>query len=339
MITLRLFKAEDPFQQIAERKLDEGELTIGRDPAVGWTIGDEDGHLSRRHCALSFDGRRIWLRDLSTNGCFLGASRRRVPRDQMFEVKQSETIHLGGFMIVLDPDQVRDADQWAHSSPANDPVVPSSGPVKARDQSVTEEQRPVTDAALLEAFCSGARLDASSFAGEDASDIMRRLGGVYRQIVEDLSRLMNERALLKSALNMNLTTISAKDNNPLKWAPPHRLAVDLLREEGGGFLTGAAAFHASFADLGRHTACMMAGSRAAVETVLTELNPRKLESEAKRQPLHFVSRYELAWRQFENLHEHLVRDSQEGGSGKIGGAFRDGYEKKLRDFKDHGEAA
>jgi predicted component of type VI protein secretion system len=134
--------------------------------------------------------------------------------------------------------------------------------------------------------------------------------------------------MMKDQLQMDRTTISARDNNPLKWAPPHRIAVELLQEGDTSFLKGSEAFRASFGDLRRHGLGLAEGSRAAINYVLTELNPNRLEEQSKPQGLGFVSRNELAWKRYRQLHADLSLDAADDG-GRISGALRAGYEACL----------
>src|SRR5262249_50428222 len=139
----------------------------------------------------------------------------------------------------------------------------------------------LTDAAMLEAFCAGAGLDASSFVGEDPAQVLHRAGAIYKQMVLGLGDLLNERHSVKTDLNMDRTTVGAAGNNPFKWAPTRRVAIDLLRERKDGFLSGPAALKASFEDLRKHAVCLMAGSRASLDFVFDALAPVSVEGELK----------------------------------------------------------
>jgi predicted component of type VI protein secretion system len=325
MITLRLFKSSEPFHEIESRTLAHGDLIIGRDPGADWAIFDPRRDLSRRHCILNVDGKRVFLRDISTNGVTIGVERRLAPREERCELTPGETIYLGEFMILLDAEPADEADKPA--SPKATPAAPQAAPAQSG---------PLTDAALLEAFCRGAGLEPSSFAGEDPAAVMGRLGAVYRQVIDDLGAMMRDRALMKNQLRMDRTTISSRDNNPLKWAPTHRVAVDLLKEGEGGFLKGAAAFKSSFGDLRRHSVCLMAGSDAALHHVLAELGPEALEANARRQSSPFASKYEAMWKVFRERHANL---SDDAGDAAIERAFREGYERRLSSLEDEEQAA
>jgi predicted component of type VI protein secretion system len=326
MITLRLFKSSDPFQEIESRVAGQGDLVIGRDSSADWHIPDQQRDLSRRHCILTIDGKRIFLRDVSTGGVTIGVERQRAPYGERCELAPGDTVFLGEFMILLDVEGASELE--------GDPVIdaaaipaPAPGAVSAA---------PLTDAALLEAFCIGAGLEASSFAGEDPAAVMTRLGAVYRQVIDDLGGMIRDRALVKNQLQMDRTTIASRDNNPLKWAPSYRVSVDLLKEGGGGFLKGAAAFKASFNDLRRHGACIMAGSDAALHYVLSEFDPDSLEACARRQASPFASKYEAMWKVLKERHATLSGGESDG---RIDQAFRQGYERRLSSLEDEEQAA
>lgn len=324
MITLRLFKAADPFLQIASHPLIQGEVVIGRDPAADWAIV-ESRDLSRRHCILSLDNDRIFLRDTSLNGTTTGIERRPAPREERVELMRGETIYLGEFMILLD----------AEVEPET-PVAPIATPHAMEVHPSAPRPAALTDAALLEAFCLGAGLEPFAFAGEDPAAVMARLGAAYRQVIEDLSVMMKDRTRIKTELHMDRTTISSRDNNPLKWASPERVAIDLLKEDLGGFLKGAPAFKASFEDLRRHNVCLMSGSDAALQFVLAEFEPEGLETGARRYGSPFASKYEGMWKLFRERHASLAEGAADDA---IDRAFRQGYERRLASLEDEEQAA
>jgi type VI secretion system FHA domain protein len=191
-------------------------------------------------------------------------------------------------------------------------------------------QTPIPDAALLEAFCEGAGLDASLFAGERPADVLRRAGAAYQQAVLGLSDLMSERVSLKSEYKMDRTTVGAEKNNPFKWAEPHRVAVDLLRSGNGPFLAEGAAITASFQDLKKHLLCLMAGSRAAIAVVFEEISPKEVEKTLKGNSLLFQTKADACWREFQNKHAAMVADASESAESAVNRAFKKGYERHVR---------
>jgi predicted component of type VI protein secretion system len=348
MVTLRLFHSADPFRPIAERTLGGDEIQVGRDPAADWPVEDAACELSRRHCALRLTASGVIVRDMSANGVFIGRDRKRLQRDVDTALPRDATIHLGQFIIALD---------WADAvgAPANDHAsvegagidAPFHSPMlrepalSARDfevRSVWTEVSQVAapsrlpDAVLLEAFCDGAGIDPSLFAGEDPGEVLRRAGVAYQQTVLGLCDLMSERTSLKTEYKMDRTTVSAENNNPFKWTEPQRVAVDLLRSGNGAFLGDGAAITQSFQDLKKHLLCLMAGSRAAVAALFEEMAPRAIEAGLRSNALMLQSKPEACWRAFRDKHAALVADATDNPQSGVNQAFKQGYERQVRKF-------
>jgi len=345
MVTLKLFHSANPFHPIETRTLGEGEIAIGRDPGADWHIADAACELSRRHLVIIVDNAGLHVRDMSANGVFVGRDKRRLARDVETPIPADEPIHLGQFMLVASPavaaaNDQSGADDASIDAPFHSPILLepalSSAAFSVRSDWGADAPAPAAsrarlpDAALLEAFCEGAGLDPSVFAGEAPEDVMRRAGAAYQQAVAGLCDLMSERTSVKSAYRMDRTTVSAAGNNPFKWADAHRVAMDLLRAGNGSFLSGAAAINESFRDLKKHLLCLMAGSRAAVAATLDEVSPVRVETETKGQSMLFQTKVEANWREFVRLHARTTAEARESADSAINRAFRDGYERQVR---------
>jgi len=312
MTTLRLFHRDDPFRQIEAREFSGGELAIGRDPEGGWAVDDPSRTLSRRHCVLSQAADGLEVRDTSANGVFLGRDRARVPKGASTPLT-GETLHLGEFLIVVEP------------SPLSAPA-PAEAPAAApADQPLAAAGAP-GEGALLESFCQGARLDVSAFSGEDPSEVLRRLGAVYRQMVSGLVALMDERTQVRGEHWMDRTAVKADGNNPFRWARADRVAVDLLRESGLGFLVGAAAVEASFADLCRHQRSLGGATRSALAALLEALSPAALEATSRGRSM-LEPKAAASWSNFVREHERLANLANDDPRNPINKAFRAAYEQ------------
>lgn len=319
MFVCRLFAQDRPFEQVEARLLDREPLVLGRDPAAAdWVLPDPDGTLSRVHCVLSVaeDG-RLLVEDRSTNGVFLPDGRR-VTGDHPTELAAGSTLRLGALSILIEQPDDADVDPDRTGPGLNltglrTPVAndwADAAPPRARHR----------DSSLVEAFCEGARLDASALSAEDPHEVMRRAGAIYQQTVLGLSALMADRARLKAEHGLNRTTIGAEANNPFKWAPSRRLAQDLLMSQGASFLSDAEAVRACFEDLGRHLAGVTAGADAAVALATERLAPSSVEAEARTQSSLLKRGPALAW-------ELLQRRFAELSGGALRRAFGQAYAK------------
>lgn len=347
MITLRLFRQTDPFRPLESRTLDEGELSIGRAPGEGWTIEDPERALSRQHCVIALREGQLSLCDTSANGVFVGADRKRAPAGQPTPIAAGETLRLGDFLIVVDapadptleaPRGEAPAAGTAFDAPFTRPIL-QPGPVdEAALAAPTDWAQPTaaaeapSDGSLLEAFCAGARLDASAFAGEEPGEVMRRLGGVYQQMVLGLADLMSERTSVKAEYRLDRTTVRAEGNNPFRWAPAQRVAVDLLRVRDDGFLSGRQAVTASFEDLKTHLLCMLAGLRAAVGATFDGLAPEAAEEALKGQSFVLKNRAQAAWAEYQRLYAEFRARADDDPDSPINQAFRAAYQDRLREL-------
>jgi predicted component of type VI protein secretion system len=350
MIALRLFAVDDPFQQKDCRFLSSGEVAIGRDPSADWVMEDGACELSRRHCVIGVRNGGVWLRDTSANGVYLGAERARVQRDCEVPLSAAQSIYLGPYLIVvdvMDADAQADADTQldALDAPFHSPILRGATidasavtvPAAWADEAAAQKPPAAQPAAeLLEAFCAGAGLDASYFAGEDAAAVLHRAGAMYRQTVLGVADLMSDRTSTKSAYQLDRTTVSGAGNNPFKWAEPHRLAIDLLRPRHAGFLAGEGALKASFEDLKTHLLCVLAGSRAALAATLKELSPAEVEAAAAR-PAALAGKAKACWSEYVARHARFAAQAAESVESCANVAFRQGYERQLRQLAE-GEA-
>lgn len=342
-VTLRLFLQSDPFKQIDMRELAGGELVVGRDPGPGgWVIPDEDRSVSRAHCTISLSNGKLTVRDTSSNGVFVGAKRDRSAPGEATPLEAGDTLRLGGYLIVpeADTDELRGAFDAPFSGPMLKPVTVTEAALAVPSEWAGQDTPPPpSDGSLLDAFCAGARLDASAFAGEDPVEVMRRLGAVYQQMVLGLGDLMNERTSVKTEYRMTRTTVRAEGNNPFKWAPAQRVASDLLRPRGEGFLSGPAAVKASYEDMKKHLLCTMAGLRAAVSATLDGLSPEEAESRLKGQSTILKNRDAMAFGEYAKLHAEFRRSAGADPDSPVNQAFRGAYENQLHELDALGTQA
>lgn len=194
-----------------------------------------------------------------------------------------------------------------------------------------------TAAAMLQAFCAGARLDPRALGGDPPLETMRRLGGVYQQMVLGLGDLLGERTSVKNEYRMARTLIRAEGNNPFKWSPAQRAAVEVLREGGDGFMAGPAAVQASFEDLKKHLLCMLAGLRAALSTTLDALAPDAVEGELEGRSYLIKAQREAAlWQEYVRLHAAFREQADDNPDSPVNRAFRAAYERQLTELDSLG---
>lgn len=327
MYLVRLFHEGDAEHPVAAKRLDEGTMRVGRDPGADLIVSDPDREVSRTHLELIREGRRIALRPLGANGVFLPCGTE-LPREQDAPIAPGERVSFGKFTIEVTeaPEEDGPAPEgtMAVAAPFGDNVVPAHWTDDAPPRSAAG------DGSLLDAFCEGAELDISAFAGADPAEVMRAAGAMYRQMVLGLGDLMRERSSAKNDWQLDRTTIGAKDNNPFKWAPTRRLAADLLLREDAGFLDGPAAARASFEDLKRHLLGTLAGFRASLDGLIAATRPAEVEKRVEGQKKLLQSRPAACWEEYVKLHAALEAEAAGGSAGPINRAFIQAYQDAMR---------
>lgn len=85
--------------QCSEKRLDRGELTIGRGLDCDWVLPDPERLVSSRHCVVQFRDGSYYLTDTSTNGVTLEHSGLRLRRGNSERLQDGELIRLGNYEI------------------------------------------------------------------------------------------------------------------------------------------------------------------------------------------------------------------------------------------------
>lgn len=328
MYLLRLFHQSDPGQPIAAHMLREGTTVIGRDPTADWAIPDPECEISRHHLELVCGEAGLVLRPLGTNGVFRGDQR--LQDGEEVSVKLGDAVDFGKYRMVVDtaPFATRSGASFERTMVFTAPFG-EKREVPADWSDAGAMPPPGAEGSLLEAFCQGASLDVSALSGDEPTEIMRRAGAIYRQMVLGLGDLVTARSSAKADLSMDRTTIGTEGNNPLKWAPTRRLATDLLLSNEAGFLDGPEAIRESFEDVKAHMLGTLAGFEAAMRAILDEIGPASIGRSAGQRSSFLKSRAAGCWEEYEAAHAALAAELAERREGPVSKAFAEAYSRAL----------
>jgi predicted component of type VI protein secretion system len=326
MYMLQLFDRADEIQPVDVRLLREGMLKIGRDSAADWSIADPDFELSRAHCELAVVGDGLSIRALGTNGVFDDATGCRLPDAQDVALNLPMTLRFGRFRLRAFHAPHGDDDVDTERTMVLTPPLGLSASVPD-DWSDAELFLPTGGGSLLDAFCEGAGLDASLLSSDDPQEVMRRAGAVYRQMVLGIGDLMAERDRARARYRFTRTTIGGANNNPFKWAPTQRLAVDLLLARSDSFLSGPAALQSSFRDIKRHLIATFAGLHGSLRAAIDAFDPRRLDEAVGARASLLKSRGAIHVEEVGARHADLTRQLTEGEPGSLDHAFVTAYDE------------
>ncbi|GAB4549823.1 MAG: hypothetical protein Tsb007_00400 [Rhizobacter sp.] len=206
------------------------------------------------------------------------------------------------------------------SAPAPFDAIPSAAPAAPPD-------------ALWAAFCEGAGVNIKLPQGL-TPELMKVLGQVLHHSIDGTIKLVAVRAAAKQELKADVTTIQARNNNPLKFSPDAGAAIEqLLQPPMRGFMMGPVAVNDVMDDLLGHAIGTMAGMRAALTGVLDKFEPGKLEGKlAGNSVLDSVlpmNRRAKLWELYLQHFKRIRDDAQDDFHDLFGKAFIEAYEEQL----------
>lgn len=158
---------------------------------------------------------------------------------------------------------------------------------------------------------------------------------IFRTVVDGVMDVLRARAEIKNTFRLPVTIIQRSENNPLKFAPTADEALQkIMAPSNGAFMSGTAAFEDAFDDIRCHQMAMLAGVRAAFESLLVHFKPDRFEQEAdggsKRSAFAGKGKY---WDRYREHFDGLMRDPDECFRRLFGDEFARAYEQQLSRLK------
>jgi len=191
----------------------------------------------------------------------------------------------------------------------------------------------VSDEALWQAFCEGARVSIPLPHGLDEAT-MRSLGRLLHAAVAGTLQLIAVRASTKQELRADVTMIQPRANNPLKFSPDVQTGLEqLLGPPMRGFLAGPEAMTDAMNDLVGHSIGTMAGMRAALDGVLARFAPPQLEAKltgtSLLDSLLPMNRRARLWDLYLKHFDTIREEAQDDFHTLFGKAFLAAYEQQI----------
>ncbi len=213
------------------------------------------------------------------------------------------------------------------------PAAAAATPARSAEPTAAAGAAPHAPDALWAAFCEGAGVDVALPQGLTPEQ-MRVLGTILREAVDGTLRLMAVRATAKTELRAAVTTIRARNNNPLKFSPSADVALgQMLQPPLRGFMAGPVAMQDAMHDLVGHSIGTMAGMRAALAGVLARFEPGQLEAKlAGKSMLDSLmpgGRKAKLWDLYLQHFESIRNDAHDDFHNLFGAAFVAAYEEQL----------
>jgi len=224
------------------------------------------------------------------------------------------------------------------AAPAPMPVAPPLPAPAARPVASRAED----GGALLAAFRRGLNVPALDLPAL-TPDMMELIGQILREAVGGTVDLVRARSTVKHEMRAEVTTISAKNNNPLKFSPNVDVALQhLLAPPARGFLAAAPAMRETYDDLRIHQFAFVAGMQAVLEAALQRFEPSALEGQlGDRSLLQSLLPSKRSARLWELFNEHYTRirsDAADDFHKVFGKAFLKAYDAHVDRLQDQRSA-
>lgn len=215
------------------------------------------------------------------------------------------------------------AETAPEDAPAAATPPPIPGPLPVRE----DPHRPAPE---VERFFQALGFAHAPDAPAERERIMLQAAELLTASVDGMLQALRNRADSKNELRLPVTTMTLASNNPLKFSPSGKVALDyLLAPSHEGFLPPARAMQDGFEDLHSHSMGLMAGARAIAQAILARTGPDAIEARLEATgPVRFFRTRRL-WRAYARLHAGLREDTNSFAAFFLD-AFARAYEMQVR---------
>jgi type VI secretion system protein ImpI len=160
------------------------------------------------------------------------------------------------------------------------------------------------------------------------------VGKLLGIVVQGMIEVLKARAEIKSQFRVTGTLFGPAENNPLKFSANGAQALrTLFTGNNQAFLDPVGAFAEGFNDIKVHQIAMMAGMRAAFDSMLQRFNPDELaerfEKRLKRAVLNMPGKGRY-WELYRDLYEEWTEDADLNFQRLFGETFAQAYEEQMR---------
>lgn len=160
------------------------------------------------------------------------------------------------------------------------------------------------------------------------------VGKLLGIVVQGMIEVLKARAEIKSQFRVTGTLFGPAENNPLKFSANAAQAMrTLFTANNQAFLDPVGAFAEGFDDIKVHQIAMMAGMRAAFDSMLKRFDPDELaerfEKRLKRAVLNMPGKGRY-WELYRDLYEEWTGDADLNFQRLFGETFAQAYEEQMR---------
>jgi type VI secretion system FHA domain protein len=192
---------------------------------------------------------------------------------------------------------------------------------------------PPGDDAVLQALLRGLGLPDLQ-VGRPAVEVAEMVGAMLREATAGTMDVLMARAMTKKESRIDMTMLSVRANNPLKFFPHAEGALtQMLTGAMAGYMPPVDAMAGAFDDLRAHELAVIAGMRAALGAVLHRFDPAQIEARLAvptvMDKMLSSNRKAKMWDRLVELYGEIAREADDDLQRLFGEKFSEAYEEQV----------
>ncbi|MCW9013749.1 MAG: type VI secretion system-associated FHA domain protein TagH [Gammaproteobacteria bacterium] len=242
-------------------------------------------------------------------------------------------------------------NNWQYGAPSQTPPpaeVETPDKASARPAPSARSTTPASvltssNTRAMENLLKGMGLEHLSLTPEEEAALALQAGQLVRASVEGLVAVLRARASIKSEFRMSLTTIQARENNPIKFSPTGMDALNHMFSTGSSsYMPAIQAVDEGFNDLEAHMIAVMAGMQTALHTVLKRFDPIILEQDFEQrekgksfslEDFSLGGKKAKYWEAFNTHYKAIIASVEDDFHTLFGDEFSRAYEQQVAKLK------
>ncbi|WP_426104352.1 type VI secretion system-associated FHA domain protein TagH [Massilia sp. TSP1-1-2] len=239
------------------------------------------------------------------------------------------------------PDELASFDLGGLTDAAPSPVAP---PMEiAPPAAAPAPSTGAADSEILQALLRGLGLPELRFH-RPATEVAEIVGSMLREATAGTIDVLMARALTKKESRMDVTILSVRENNPLKFFPNAEGALtQMLTGTMAGYMAPSQAMAGAFDDLRAHELAVIAGMRAALAAVLHRFDPDQIEARLAvptvMDKMLSSNRKAKMWDRLVELYGEIAREADDDLQRLFGEKFAEAYEDQVARLRQAKKAA
>jgi type VI secretion system protein len=191
-----------------------------------------------------------------------------------------------------------------------------------------------TDQQSIVGMLMAAGLDQANAQAAATPENLNAIGQILGLTTQGLIDVLTARSAVKSQFRVPMTMMRPVENNALKSsANASEALVNLLVMHNPAYLNAVEAFAEGFEDIKAHQVALMAGMRAAFDSMLQRFDPDELEERFKKRKSKSMLRMPgnmQNWEMYKSLYDEMTQDADANFQRLFGEEFARAYEEQMQ---------